>query len=104
MLSSMTVDAKGNKVLCSVIAQPAAKFLVMDLQVSQGSTYLASPSIPVQNLFVETLILFRIEFESGSSLAQAAHGGSVQLGIGPLDSISYVRASLSSQCSSRIVL
>ena len=46
---------------------------MVDLQVFEGPTHLASPAIPLQDLFVKELIVFQIEFESGCSLAQIAH-------------------------------
>jgi len=71
----MTVDAKGDEVFSRVIPQPAAKCSVVNLQVFEGPTHLASPAISLQDLFVKKLILFQIEFESGCSLAQLAHAG-----------------------------
>jgi hypothetical protein len=47
VLSLMAVDTHGDEVLCSVVPQPAAKFPVMDLQVSNGPAQLTSPSIPL---------------------------------------------------------
>jgi len=106
MLSSMTVYAKGDEVLCRVVPQPAAKFPVMDLQVSQRPTYLASPSIPQEDLFVKALILLRIEFESGCSLAQIAHAGSDPVSHrGDENSASVVESSPSqANVSSRTIL
>ena len=75
VLSLMAVDAQSDEVLCGVVSQHAAKFPVMDLQVSNRSAQLTSPSISLQYLFAKTVILFRIEFQSGLSLAQSAHGG-----------------------------
>jgi len=106
MLSSMTVYAKGDEVLCRVVPQLAAKFPVMDLQVSQRPTYLASPAIPREDIFVEELILLRMELESGCSLAQAAHGGSdLARHWGIANSLSFSRSAPSrANVSSRIIL
>jgi len=65
VLSSMAVDAEGDKVFSRVVPQPAAKCSVVNLEVFEGPADLASPAIPLQDLFVKTLIVSRIEFESG---------------------------------------
>ena len=67
-----TVGAKGYEIFSRVIPQPAAKCFVVNLQVFEGPTDLASPVIPLQDLFAKKLIVFRIEFESGCSLTSAA--------------------------------
>jgi len=58
----MAVDAQGDEVLCTVVPQPAAEFPVMDLQVSGRPAPLTTPSVSLQNLFAESLVL------SGSNL------------------------------------
>jgi len=45
VLSSMAVGAQGDEVFCRVVSQPAAKFAVMDLQVSKRPARLAAPSV-----------------------------------------------------------
>ncbi len=69
MLSTMAVDAQGDEVLRGVVSQHAAKFTVMDLQVSGRSAQLASPSIPLEYAFAKKAILFQIQFQSGFPLA-----------------------------------
>ena len=58
----MAVDAQGDEVLCRVVSQQTAEFPAVDLQVSEGTEYLTTPSVSLQNLFAESLVL------SGSSL------------------------------------
>jgi len=72
----MTIDAQSDEVLCAVVPQPAAKFLVMDLQVSERPTHLASPAVSLEDFLAKKAIILRIEFQSGCPLAQFAHGDS----------------------------
>ena len=73
MLSSMAVDAQGDEVLCRVVSQPAARFPVMDLQVSERPAQLRSPPVSLQDLFAKSSIVFRVDSATGFTLAQYAH-------------------------------
>jgi hypothetical protein len=73
VLSSMAVDAQGDEVLCRVVSQPAAKFPVMDLQVSRRPAPLTTPSVSFENLFAESSIPYGVKSPTGFTLAQCAH-------------------------------
>jgi len=69
----MTIDAKADEIFPRIVPQLAAKFLVVDLQVSGSPTYLTTPAIPLQDLFVKKAILLRIEFQAGQLPSQSDH-------------------------------
>ncbi len=57
----MAVDAQGDQIRIVIRALLAAQLLVMDLQVSPGTTELASPAIALQYLFSQVVIRFGIK-------------------------------------------
>jgi hypothetical protein len=59
--SLMASGAQGNQIRIVIRALLAAQLLVMDLQVSPGTTDLASPAIPAQYLFSQLVIRFGIK-------------------------------------------
>jgi hypothetical protein len=61
----MTTGAKRNQVLHHVTAELASALHVMDLQAFHGTALLASPSISLQNLDSQFLVLFRAQFKPG---------------------------------------
>jgi hypothetical protein len=66
--SSTAVGAQGDEVLCRVVSQHGAKFPVMDLQVSKRPAQLTTPSVSLQDLFAESLVLFGVESPTGLTL------------------------------------
>jgi hypothetical protein len=70
--SLMAIDAQGDEVLCPVIPQAAAKFPVMDLQVSRSPAPLTAPSVSLQDLSAEISISVGVESLARLTLAQCA--------------------------------
>jgi hypothetical protein len=77
VLRSMAVGTQGDEVFCRVISPPAARFPVMDLHVSKRPAQLTTPSVSLQNLFAESLVLFGVESPTGLTLTQYAHSVSL---------------------------
>ena len=65
VLRSMAGDAQRDEVFCRVVSQPAAEFPVMDLQLPKRPAPLTTPSVSLQNLFAESLVLFGVESPTG---------------------------------------
>jgi hypothetical protein len=66
----VTTDAKRNQVVHHIAPKPAPSFHVMDLQAFHGTTLLTPPTISFEHTFPEDCVLFCIQFESRSFLAQ----------------------------------
>jgi hypothetical protein len=56
----MAIGAQGDQVQVVITALLATQLFVMDLQVFPGTTYLTSPAIAPQNLFLELVVWFGI--------------------------------------------
>jgi hypothetical protein len=56
MPASMTVNTERNQILRRIMAEFTSGIKMMDLQHFRGTAILASPSIPVQNLYFERIV------------------------------------------------
>jgi hypothetical protein len=59
----VTVNTKRDQVLQCIVAELAAAFQVMDLQVYWRAAILTPPSISLQDFILECLVCSRIQFQ-----------------------------------------
>jgi hypothetical protein len=59
----MAIEAEGNQILASIIAESAAEANVVNLKILRGSTILASPAITLEYLRANSTICCRIQTE-----------------------------------------
>jgi hypothetical protein len=73
VLTFMAVSAQGDEVKIVVVGLLAPQFLVVDLEISPGTTGLASPAIAPQYLFSQLVVRFGIEPQAGSLGSNSLH-------------------------------
>jgi len=69
----MTADAKCYQIFESVVSQPAPGLNVMNLEILRRSAVLASPAVPLEDLFSKLVVSLPIESKAGPSLVQGSH-------------------------------
>ena len=65
--------AEGDEVWLGVVAEPAPRLDVVDLEVSRPAAGLAAPTIPLQYLLAKSTVGLRVEPEAGAAWVQASH-------------------------------
>ena len=59
--------------MLGVVAEPAPRLDVVDLEVGRAAAGLAVPAVPLQYLLAELAIGLGIELEAGTAREQASH-------------------------------
>lgn len=67
----VTDGTKRKQVVHRIVTELAPAFHVMDLQVFHRPALLTAPRISLQNTVSDNCVLFQVQFEPGSLLAQA---------------------------------
>jgi hypothetical protein len=66
---SVAESTQGNQVCHCIAAEPAPRFQMMNLQIVEGTTLLAPPTVSIQYLIAQSRVLIRAQFNSGTFLS-----------------------------------